>query len=251
MNAETENHCAVVVGATSRTGTAVARRLLRDGWNVTLSSRSAARGSDLAESLMNEDGVSGAVVGVVAIDLADPASIDSFLAGREAGERLDLLVVAGAPFEEGPIESWTMDRFLEQAAAQAAGPALVAAGLREALAASTRAGGGVVILFGDIHARLRPRPGATPYLLGKAAVESLVPLLAIDLAPTRVLGISPGVIAWAEEFDQARREKYLERVPAGRPGTVEEAASLVMSLVDGATYTTGIVIPIDGGRHLR
>ena len=109
----------------------------------------------------------------------------------------------------------------------------------------------MVILFGDIQARLRPRPGATPYLMGKAAVESLVPLLAIDLAPTRVLGISPGVIAWAEEFDQARREKYLERVPAGRAGTVEEAASLVMSLVDGATYTTGIVIPIDGGRHLR
>ena len=41
-------------------------------------------------------------------------------------------------------------------------------------------------------------------------------------------------------------------VPEGyAASTVEEAAALVTALVDSATYTTGIVIPIDGGRHLR
>ena len=76
-------------------------------------------------------------------------------------------------------------------------------------------------------------------------------LLAVELAPVRVFGMAPGVIAWADDFDESRREEYLKRVPLGRAGTVEEAASLARALVESATYTTGIVIPIDGGRHLR
>ena len=242
---------AVVVGATSRTGRETARRLLRRGWNVTLSARRAERGARVAEALAREPGISGRVSGVVEVDLQDEASIEAFLGGRSRDAVLDLLVLAGAPFKEQPIDSWTMRDFLEQSAAQAAGPALVASGLREELGRSTRPGGAAVVLFGDVHARLRPRSGATPYLLGKAALESLVPILAIDLAPTRVFGVSPGVIAWANDFDPARRDRYLERVPLGRAGTVQEAASMVMSLADDFTYTTGIVIPIDGGRHLR
>ena len=242
---------AIVIGATSRTGREIARRLLREGWSVTLSARRLERAEEVAEVLSGEAQAEGRVDGVAALDLRDEASIASFLANRSTDASLDLLVVAGAPFKEQPIESWTMEDFLEHAAAQAAGPALLASGLRESLARCDRPGGATVVLFGDIHARLRPRSGATPYLLGKAALESLVPSLAIDLAPSRVFGISPGVIAWAEEFDEARRERYLERVPLGRAGTVEEAASLVVALTDAVTYTTGIVIPIDGGRHLR
>ena len=242
---------AIVIGATSRTGREIARRLLREGWNVILTARRSERGSEVAEALAGEHEAVGRVTGVVEVDLQNEESIESFLAGRKEDAVLDLLVVAGAPFQEQPIESWKMRDFLDQSAAQAAGPALLASGLREQLARSPRPGGATVVLFGDVHARLRPRSGATPYLLGKAAVESLVPILAIDLAPSRVFGISPGVIAWAEEFDQTRRDRYLERVPLGRAGTVQEAASLVMALADGLTYTTGIVIPIDGGRHLR
>ncbi|MBQ73170.1 MAG: hypothetical protein CMJ67_09740 [Planctomycetaceae bacterium] len=242
---------AIIIGATSRTGREIARQLLREGWNVTLSARRSDRGAEVAEALAGEPGTAGRVTGVVEVDLQDEESIESFLAGRGEDAVLDLLVVAGAPFKEQSIESWTMQDFLDQSAAQAAGPALVASGLREELGRSTRPGGSAVVLFGDVHARLRPRSGATPYLLGKAALESLVPMLAIDLAPSRVFGISPGVIAWAEEFDQVRRDRYLERVPLGRAGTVQEAASLVMALADDVTYTTGIVIPIDGGRHLR
>ena len=251
MTTQTRPGEAIVIGVTSRTGREVARRLLREGWTVTVTARRSDRGTEVAEALSEEAGVTGRIAGVEEVDLQDEASIDSFLDGRREDTVLDLLVVAGAPFQEQTIDSWTMRDFLEQSAAQAAGPALLASGLREALERSTRSDGGVVVLFGDIHARLRPRSGATPYLLGKAALESLVPILAIDLAPTRVFGIAPGVIAWAEEFDQSRRDRYLERVPLGRPGTVEEAASLVMALAEDLTYTTGIVIPIDGGRHLR
>lgn len=249
MTSSTPSPRAVVVGATSRTGEAVARRLGGLGWSMTLTSRDARRTAGLREEI-EASGSSGAIE-TAALDLADAASIDSFIRELDLDRPIDLLVVCGAPFSEDPIDSWSMPKFLEQAAAQAAGPALVAAGLRDALTLSTRAGGGAVVLFGDIHARLRPRPGAAPYLAGKAALESLVPILACEMAPTRVFGIAPGVIAWAEEFDEERRRRYLERVPLGREGTVEEAASLVLALAEHASYTTGIVVPIDGGRHLR
>ncbi len=242
---------ALVVGATSRTGREIAGRLFREGWRLSLTARSMDRVTAVADSLRADQEVSGEVEGLFELDLVDGASIESFLAAWSPKSPLDLLVVAAAPFREQGIDSWTMEDFLEQSAAQSAGPALLAGGLKEPLSRSARVGGGAVVLFGDVHARMRPRGGATPYLSGKAAVESLVPILAIEMAPTRVFGISPGVIAWADDFDSERRERYLERVPLGRPGTVEEAASLVIALVDSATYTTGIVIPIDGGRHLR
>ena len=128
---------------------------------------------------------------------------------------------------------------------------MLAIGLRDALAAGRGGDGGAVVFFGDVHARLRPRAGALTYLAGKAMIESLVPLLGIELAPVRVYGIAPGVIAWADGFDEARRAAHLARVPLDRAGSVEEAAALVDSMIDSMTYTTGLVVPIDGGRSLR
>ena len=243
---------AVIVGITSRTGAAIGRRLRGAGWSLTGTSRVEADALAMLERIDSAPEASGHVGMAAALDLRREDSIRRFLDERAAGDAAaDLLVIAGAPFQETPLEEARMADFLEQAAAQSAGPALLAAGMSEELGRSTRPGGGAVVFFGDVHARLRPRAGAAPYLAGKASIESLVPLLAIEIAPVRVFGIAPGVIAWADEFDEARRSRYLERVPLGREGTVEEAAELVTALVDAATYTTGIVIPIDGGRHLR
>ena len=245
MTSESSTPHAVVVGITSRTGRAIADLLAGAGWSIEGTSRDLESARTEMERLQ-EPGLHAA-----SIDLSSEDSIDRFLAERTDAPNADLLVIAGAPFEEIPLNEATMKDFLYQAAAQAAGPALLAAGMSAELKRSQRPGGGAVVLFGDIHARLRPRAGATPYLAGKAGLESLVALLAVELAPVRVFGMAPGVIAWADDFDESRREEYLKRVPLGRAGTVEEAASLARALVESATYTTGIVIPIDGGRHLR
>ena len=245
MTSESRTPHAIVVGITARTGRAIAELLAQAGWSIEGTAR------DVQAATVEIDRLSGRGIRAASLDLANQDSIDRFLEDRTGSPDADLLVIAGAPFQETPLDRATMKDFLHQAAAQAAGPALLAGGMASELARSNRPGGGAVVLFGDIHARLRPRAGATPYLTGKAGLESLVALLAVELAPIRVFGIAPGVIAWAEDFDEARRADYLQKVPLGRAGTVEEAAALVQALVDSATYTTGIVIPIDGGRHLR
>ena len=96
-----------------------------------------------------------------------------------------------------------------------------------------------------------PRGGATGYLVSKSATHSLVKLLAIEMSPVRVYGIAPGVIGWPDDWPEERRKNYLTRVPLGRAGGPEDTVRLVRALVDHAAYVTGMVIPLDGGRHLR
>ena len=107
------------------------------------------------------------------------------------------------------------------------------------------------MLFGDIHAEQRPRAGAASYLLAKSATHGLVKLLAVELAPVRVLGIAPGVVSWPDDWSAARREAYLREVPLNRAGTPEDVARLAGALLEDATYVTGVMLPLDGGRHLR
>lgn len=242
---------AIVAGLNARTGVAVAARFLRLGWSVTGTVRRPEIAAETIEAVVEAAGGGRDRLTTGLLDLADPDRIDTFVSSSSSCDAVDALVVTGAPFDERPIADVGFGDLAGQAAVQAAGPATLAMRLAARLAASTRAGGGAVVFFGDIHARLRPRPGALPYLAGKAMLESLVPLLAIELAPVRVFGVAPGVIAWADEFDEARREAYLARVPLARAGTLEEAAALVEAMVVAMTYTTGVVVPIDGGRSVR
>ena len=240
----------VVAGLNARTGVAVAARFLRAGWSVIGTVRRAEVIESTTDAVVAAAGGGRDRLATRLLDLADEASIDALAASIES-EAIDALTVTAAPFEERPIDEVGVSDLVGQATVQAAGPATLALRLAPRLSSSTHVGGGAVVFFGDIHARLRPRPGALPYLAGKAMLESLVPLLAVELAPIRVFGVAPGVIAWADEFDEPRQAAYLARVPLGRAGTLEEAAALVESMVVAMTYTTGIVVPIDGGRSLR
>jgi pteridine reductase len=88
--------------------------------------------------------------------------------------------------------------------------------------------------------------------MSKAALGEMVRGLALELAPgVRVNGVAPGVVAFPETGEENSPEmqaRYLKRVPLGREGTVEEAAEAVRWLALVATYTTGQVVRVDGGR---
>ena len=243
-----------VIGATGRVGTETARIFAGLGWSLELTSR---RVEEL-ETLVGELESIGTAASVRGhrLDLTDASAISTFSGVFDSSldakaPALDAVVVAGSPFEEIPLEEATIDHFTRQCAAQVGGPATLLTGLRPALERSRISGGPAVVIFGDVHAVHRPRPGATPYLAAKAAAEGLVGLLAVELAPIRVMGISPGVVGWPPDWAEERRTTYLQRVPLGRAGTPHEAASLARSLIIDATYCTGVVIPVDGGRHLR
>jgi pteridine reductase len=88
--------------------------------------------------------------------------------------------------------------------------------------------------------------------MSKAALLAGTRALALELAPeVRVNAIAPGAILWPEDGKtEASKAALLARTPLGRIGTPQEIAEAVRWLLQGATYATGQVIRVDGGRML-
>ena len=76
--------------------------------------------------------------------------------------------------------------------------------------------------------------------------------LALELAPEiRVNGIAPGVVAFADgEMSSEQEQAYVSRIPLGRSGTLQEAGRAIAWLLLDATYVSGDVIKLCGGRSL-
>jgi len=114
-----------------------------------------------------------------------------------------------------------------------------------------RAGGGSIVNIGSISA-IRPVGSSIPYMATKAAVHSMTQSMAVALGPlVRVNCVAPGFIdtrwhAGRDEAAQATRE----RTPVKRNGTPEDVAQAALYLC-AASFVTGEIIVVDGGRFLQ
>jgi len=93
-------------------------------------------------------------------------------------------------------------------------------------------------------------PGDSAYASAKAGLAGLTRSLAVELAPAgvRVNLVVPGFVdtAMTAGLSAAARRRIVAAIPAGRTGTAEEIAEVVVA-VAGASYMTGAVVPVDGG----
>jgi len=107
---------------------------------------------------------------------------------------------------------------------------------------------------------IRSFPGVLAYNISKAAVDQFTRCVALELAPKniRVNGVNPGVIATELQkrggLDDERYAKFLEHSKTthalGRTGEVFEVAKAIGFLAsDDASFSTGVSLPVDGGRH--
>jgi len=106
----------------------------------------------------------------------------------------------------------------------------------------------------------RSFPGVLSYCVSKSAVDQLTRCVALELAEkgVRVNAVSPGVIITELQkrggLNEEAYAKFLERSKQthamGRPGEAEEVAKAIAFLAsDEASFSTGVTLPIDGGRH--
>jgi pteridine reductase len=240
---------AIVIGGARRVGRAVALELARAGFELDLTHLTSAAE---ARATADEARALGAPSARLhRLDLADLAAVGAFAGGLPPGP-VDALVLVASSYARTPFGEISAEACERELRVNAAAPLLLSQSFAPALRASGLPGGGAIVAFGDIHAQGRPRRAYAPYLMSKAAVHSMVEALALELAPgVRVNAIAPGVVAWPEDAPADERARYEARIPLVRPGTPEDAARLVRSLVLDMPYVTGSVLRLDGGRWLR
>ncbi|MEU4313070.1 SDR family oxidoreductase [Nocardia sp. NPDC024068] len=230
----------VIVGGTSGIGLATAGRLIAAGATVVIAGRDKDRlNSALAEL--------GAEAQGFVVDARDEQDLARMFA--EIGPVDDIVVTVTGPAGTTPFREVTRELLQSHvsgkllphiAVVQAALPHL-APGASVTLVSAASAGGSM--------------PGTAALAAVNAAVEATVPVLALELAPVRVNAVSPGVIDtdwWNFLPGDARADVFAgiaAATPVGRVGSADDIAQAIEFLI-GNSFTTGIVVRVDGGARL-
>jgi pteridine reductase len=181
-------------------------------------------------------------------DLAEPDGAERLArAFRERFDRLDLLVCSAAAFEARPLAATDAEAFDAQMDVNARAPLLLARAFAPLL---RRAPGSSIVNVADIGGGLVPWSGYAAYSASKAALVRLTECLALELAPRiRVNAVAPGTVLWPDDYPGALRRELTRRIPLRRVGTPDDLCAAVRYLA-GASFVTGVVLPVDGGRRL-
>lgn len=239
---------ALVTGGARRIGRAIAMHLHAMGFDIALHYRSSASAAqELADELLSARSDS---CRLFSADLEDPAQVSALAKSLVAEyERLDVLVNNASGFEPTPLEECTQAQFDSMLDSNLRGPYFLMQGLLPAL----RGGGASIINILDVHVD-RPLPRFNAYGAAKSGLASLTRSLAVELGPEiRVNGIAPGAILWPDgddAYDEASRQRTLAETPLQRLGDPVDIARTVEFLACDATFITGQVIVVDGGRSL-
>ncbi len=123
--------------------------------------------------------------------------------------------------------------------------------LAQAAAPHLRKQQGCVINLADIHAE-RPLKNHPVYSIAKAGLIMATKALARELGPqVRVNAIAPGAILWPEnEMDDLAKQRIIANTALKRHGEPMDIARTVWFLIHEASYITGQIIAVDGGRTL-
>ena len=235
----------LVTGAAKRVGRAIACELHAAGANIMLHYRQSVHE---AESLVSElNALRPASVACLSADLLDIEQLPRLVADSVAHfGRLDALVNNASSFFATPFGEISLAAWDDLMGSNLKAPLF----LTQAAAPHLRATRGAVVNITDIHAE-RPLAGYLLYCAAKAGLLGLTRALAIELAPeVRVNAVAPGPILWPDDntFDPATRQAIVAHTLLRREGGPQDIARAVRFLLGEASYITGQVINVDGGR---
>ncbi|MFG3259560.1 SDR family NAD(P)-dependent oxidoreductase [Streptomyces sp. NPDC048172] len=237
---------ALVTGAASGIGLAVARRLAEEGATVVVADYD----EDGAQLAAGELETAGARTAAVAMDVTNPASVEAgvrFAVDTYGG--LDLAVNnAGISGPAAPTGEYELSAWERVIATNLTG---VFHCLRYELPVMAAAGRGAIVNMSSILGT-NGFAGAPAYVAAKHGVVGLTKTTALEYADkgVRINAVGPGFIdtPLLRETDNPMRERLISLHPQGRLGTAEEVAELTLFLLsDRASFIQGSYHLVDGG----
>ncbi len=249
MPVETKNaKVALVTGGARRIGAEIARTLHQSGMNIVLHYQSSVNEATLLVAELNKIRADSAkaVAGMLTNSENTLQVADQALA---AFGRIDALINNASKFYRthfGDVTEAAWDDLMDS---NIKAPFFLAQALRDALTKTN----GVIVNITDIHAE-RPLRDYSVYCLSKSALVMATKVLAKELGPhVRVNAVAPGSILWPEgenSMSSDEKMRIVNRTALKRSGAASDIAAAVLFFTRDASYATGQVIEIDGGRML-
>jgi NAD(P)-dependent dehydrogenase (short-subunit alcohol dehydrogenase family) len=227
-----------IVGGASGIGLSVAKACVALGASVTVTGRDADRGARAAETIGAQ---------FVRLELLESGSIASALQGSTPIDHLVLTPVY--PGNQNIREFDAEEAMRAVQVKLVAFPQVVHAALPRLKPTSS------ITLFGGL-AKANPYPGSTMVSIANGGLLGMARTLAVELAPVRVNGISPGLVEDSPRWQAriaagagAAVEAFKSRTPSRRLATVDDIVHGVMFLMDNRA-ANGIDLELDGGIQL-
>ena len=247
-NLPLHNKVALVTGGGGGIGSAICRRLAEAGAQVVINYNSnASKAQAVADSLTGENHL------VIQASVTDSVALTQMAAQVAAHYgRLDLLVNNAGITRPVPhadldaLDDAWIDRIFQT---NVRGAFACVRAFKDLLMAGD---GGTVINISSVAA-VTGIGSNVAYCASKAAMDSMTRSLARALAPQiRVISISPGWVwgEYASRKEPAYIQEQINKTPLGRIAQPEDVAEAVLAVVTGLTFSTGCIIPVDGGRPL-
>ena len=243
-----EKKVAVVTGGGSGFGAAICRRFVEEGANVVLVDWRVESAEAIAREL-------GAAAVFTQADVAVAADARRMIdTAVERFGRVDILVnnagaaQAPASFVDTTEDTW--DRLFDVNAKA------IFLAARHAVPIMRRQGGGAILNTVSVAA-IRPRPNLLAYNSSKGAALTLTKSMAIELAPDRIRvnavcpgpGDTPMLATFVGGDSDEHRAGFLSTIPLGRLCAPTDVADAMVYLAsDEASFVTGAVLEVDGGR---
>ncbi|WP_372825517.1 SDR family NAD(P)-dependent oxidoreductase [Polaromonas sp.] len=234
----------IVTGGAQGIGEACARRFAREGARVVIADTADEPGQALASEI-------GALY--LHCDVGDSAQVDAVVArSMQAHGRIDVLVNNAGIFRAADFLDITEADFDAVLRVNIKGSFLMGQAVARVMA---QQGGGNIVNMSSVNAVLAI-PTIASYNVSKGGVNQLTRVMALALADKgiRVNAVAPGTIATELAYkavltsDEAKA-KIMSRTPMKRLGEPSEIADVVAWLVsDAASYVTGEIVTVDGGR---
>lgn len=243
----------LVTGGSRGIGAAVCRRAGGAGWSVTVNYQTnAAAAAETAAAVVAAGGRAVALPGNVTAEAEVVGLFDA--AAAALGPVTHVVANAGIVAPGAMLADMSIERMRRVIDTNVIGTLLTAREAARRLARSRGGPGGAIVIVSSMAARLGAPGEYVDYAASKGALDTLTVGLARELAAEgiRVNAVRPGLIdtdIHASGGAPDRAARLGATTPLGRPGTATETAEAIFWLLsEAASYTTGSILDVSGGR---